>query len=247
MREYFSLSINKPFRLFSLSHLVVLLLVVVINLLIFIFRARLRESKFRRIIPIILASLLLFLTLTAQVWDIANGIWSVQGSLPFHLCGISAFLCPLMLITQNYGLYEILYFWGIAGASQALLTPAMNYAFPHFIFFQFFLSHSLIITSCLWLTFVERFRPSLRSLRKAFLATNLYALFIGFFNYFTGSNYLFISRKPTTPSLLDFLGPWPWYVVSLEFICLFLFFLCYWPFKLSASKKAGQSQEDTPG
>jgi len=41
-----------------------------------------------------------------------------------------------MLVNGSYGLYEFVYLLGIAGASQALLTPdAGAYGFPHFRFF----------------------------------------------------------------------------------------------------------------
>ena len=34
------------------------------------------------------------------------------------------------------------------------------------------------------------------------------------------------------PSLLDFLGPWPWYLLSLELIALVSFFLLDLPWRL---------------
>ena len=44
-----------------------------------------------------------------------------------------------------------------------------------------------------------------------------------------GSNYLFIARKPDTASLIDVLGPWPWYILSIEVmgvvVCLILYLL----------------------
>lgn len=246
MNGFFSLAVTRPFQLFSPSHWVVLLLVGAANLFIYFFRSKLRQCRFLKAINLSMALLLLLLALAGQIWDLANGIWSVQGSLPLHLCGLSLYLCPLLLITKNYRIYEIVYFWGVAGATQALLTPAMNYAFPHFVFMQFFLVHGLIVTSCLWMTFVGGFQPLIRSLGKAFLVTNGYALLIALFNHFTGSNYLFISQKPATPSLLDFLAPWPWYIVSLEFICLLFFFLCYLPFKLAEVKSNAHSYRGSP-
>lgn len=43
-------------------------------------------------------------------------------------------------------------------------------------------------------------------------------------------NYLFICHKPPTPSLIDALGPWPWYVLSLEGVGLAFFVIYYLPF-----------------
>jgi hypothetical integral membrane protein (TIGR02206 family) len=56
---------------------------------------------------------------------------------------------------------------------------------------------------------------------------NVYILAVGAINAGLGSNYLFIMHKPETASLVDVLGPWPWYIVAMEVIgfvnCLILF------------------------
>jgi hypothetical integral membrane protein (TIGR02206 family) len=66
-----------------------------------------------------------------------------------------------MLITKNCLIYEFAYLIGIAGALQAVLTPDLGqYAFPHYRYFQVFISHGLIIISALYMTIVEGFRPT---------------------------------------------------------------------------------------
>ncbi|WP_235626610.1 YwaF family protein, partial [Mycobacteroides abscessus] len=35
-----------------------------------------------------------------------------------------------------------------------------------------------------------------------------------------GSNYGFLNRKPSTASLFDLMGPWPWYVVVATVLVL---------------------------
>jgi uncharacterized membrane protein YwaF len=53
-----------------------------------------------------------------------------------------------------------------------------------------------------------------------------------------GSNYGYLCRRPARPSPLDFLGPWPWYVVVGELLALVGFCLLYLPWKLAARKPA---------
>ena len=52
---------------------------------------------------------------------------------------------------------------------------------------------------------------------------------IALFNWVVGANYLFICYKPVNGSIIDFLGPWPWYVLSLEGVGLFSFLIYYLP------------------
>jgi uncharacterized membrane protein YwaF len=64
-------------------------------------------------------------------------------------------------------------------------------------------------------------------------------LFVTIINYMLGSNYMYTLRKPATSSLLDYMGPWPWYLLVAEFVALFLFLLLYLPFAL-ADRRAGE-------
>ncbi|MFA4839866.1 MAG: TIGR02206 family membrane protein, partial [Candidatus Neomarinimicrobiota bacterium] len=154
-------------------------------------------------------------------------------SLPLHLCGAAVILSAIMLVNKSYALYEIVYFWGLGGAIQALLTPDIGvYAFPHYRFFQFFVSHGSIVTASIFMTFDMNYRPKLRSIPKIFLITNCYMIFIAIFNYFTNGNYLFICHKPETASLIDVLGPWPWYILSLEVVGIISFYIYYSPFAI---------------
>jgi len=155
-------------------------------------------------------------------------------TLPLHLCGAAVVLSAIMLMNKSYRLYEIIYFWGLGGALQALLQPDIGaFSYPHFRFFQFFVSHGLIVTASIFATFIFHYRPHFKSVFKIFGLTNLYMLFIAVFNYFTDGNYLFICHKPETASLLDFMGPWPWYILSLEMVGLISFMIYYSPFAIA--------------
>jgi hypothetical integral membrane protein (TIGR02206 family) len=49
------------------------------------------------------------------------------------------------------------------------------------------------------------------------------------FNQFSGTNYMFVSRKPDNPSLLDIMGEWPWYLGAELVIGLAGWALLTWP------------------
>ncbi len=54
----------------------------------------------------------------------------------------------------------------------------------------------------------------------------------------TGENFMFLARKPDTPSMLDLLAPWPWYILQLEWIALALCFLLFDPYGCWISRSA---------
>lgn len=223
-----------PFVLFSLQHWIAIILILLVNLSLLYFRRLPGEDfqkKFRRRFRVTLAVILLVNEATWHIWNLATGQWTLQTMLPLHLCSVFVYLSAYMLLSGNYKVYEFAYFLGIGGAIQPIFTPDLGiYAFPHLRYFQVFLSHGGIVTAAVYMTLVEGYRPTWKSLGKTILAMNIYMVVVGLINALIGSNYLFIAHKPETPSLIDVLGPWPLYLFALEGIGLVLFTLLYVPF-----------------
>ena len=78
-----------------------------------------------------------------------------------------------MIVTKSYRIYEIVFFTGIIGASQAILTPNVQYAFPHFRFIEFFIAHILLIWAPLFMTWVEGYSPTLQSIKRTMVFLNI--------------------------------------------------------------------------
>jgi hypothetical integral membrane protein (TIGR02206 family) len=164
-----------------------------------------------------------------DAWQLTVGIWRVSYSLPLHICTLSVLLSALMLATRSYLLYQLLYFWGWAGATQALITPDILFGFPHLAYWVFFISHASIYLALVYMTVTYQYRPTWRSLLLAFVAVNLLMIPVGLVNWLTGANYMFIARPPAAASLLDLLGPWPTYLLAVQPIALLVFVICYLP------------------
>lgn len=221
-----------PFELFGRAHLTALALVLLVNLLVVANRKRF-TPRGMQIFRYVLAAILVLNEIGWHLWNYSIGRWSIQTMLPLHLCSVLVWTSAAMLLTRSHGIYEFSYFLGIAGATQALLTPdAGIYGFPHFRFFQTIISHGSVVTAAIYMTFVEGYRPYWRSLVHVLVWGNVYMAAIGVVNWLIGSNYLYIAHKPDTPSLIDLLGPWPWYILSLEALAMVLCLALYLPYAL---------------
>ena len=166
-----------------------------------------------------------------HAWRVACGTWNVQEMLPLHLCSVLVWGGSTNLLHPTRLGDDIVWYWGIAGVPQALLTPdAGEYGFPHYRFFQFFASHGLILAIPLWQVFVEGRRPTAPGAARALAALVGHAAVVGVINHKLGSNYLFVNRKPDTASVLDKLPPWPGYLPILAGVAAGAFGLAYAPF-----------------
>jgi len=66
---------------------------------------------------------------------------------------------------------------------------------------------------------------------RVFTATAAWAALAAAGNALTGGNYMFLSERPETASLLDYMGPWPWYILGAALLALTLFALLDIPFR----------------
>jgi hypothetical integral membrane protein (TIGR02206 family) len=228
------------FELFGPTHLAALLALVLLNL--FMLRFKGADERTRHTIRWTMAIILWANEFAWHLWNYAVGRWTIQTMLPLHLCSVLVWVGAFMLVTKNYRIYEFAYLLGISGALQALLTPDLGiYGFPHFRFFQTFISHGLIVTAAVYMTTVEGFRPTWKSLLRVGLWMNVYMFVVFFINRAIGSNYLMINGRPATPSLLDLLPDWPVYILYMEALGLVCFLLLYLPFAIKDWRSSRQS------
>jgi len=226
-----------PFTFYSTQHLVALAVIAAACAFTLGWRGLRERPRLANAIRHALASLLLMLDIALHVWYFTADQWDPSWTLPLHLCSLTLILSFIMLWTKSYRLFEFNYFAGIGGALQALLTPAAILSgYPHFTFFYFFVAHGGIIVAALFMIAAYGYRPRGSSIWRTLLWLNLLLIPVGLVNYLTGGNYMFIARKPDNPSLLDLLGPWPWYILSLEGVAFVLFVLMYLPFLIRAKR-----------
>jgi hypothetical integral membrane protein (TIGR02206 family) len=150
----------------------------------------------------------------------ADGTWSAQYGLPLQLTDAVSATAILALWTRRALLVELTYFWALTASLQATLTPDLGQRFPSVYYFTYFTYHiGAVVAACL-MVFGCRLYPRRLAAWRAFAATLCFAAIAGIGDVITGGNYMYLRSKPAHHSLLNVLGPWPWYIASAAAVAL---------------------------
>ena len=141
-----------------------------------------------------------------------------------------ALFLPVAAWNPTRRVNEILYYWVVSGTLQANITPRVEAAFPHIDAFYYWIAHSGLLVYVIYTTVVHRLYPTWRGILRAFVWLNVFAALALVLNLLLDTNYLYLRAKPPTVSLLDYFGPWPWYILVTELAALVMFWLAYLPF-----------------
>ena len=163
------------------------------------------------------------------------GQWSVDTSLPLHMCYISALLSGLVLFWRNQLAFEILLFWGIPGGIHSILTPELVHGEGRLLMIQYFMIHAGIVLSPLFLAIVLGMKPRKGSWLRVFFITQLFVIAVGLADYLLDANYMYLRQKPLADNPFV-IGDWPYYIIGFELLAIVHFYLVYLPFNLSFKK-----------
>ena len=220
------------FELFGLSHwTAILIFIFLLIFLPFYSKSHLSINQQKS-----LGNLLGFLIfINFPIWvllEFIGGSFDVKLHLPLHLCRFANLLLPFVMLRRNEFLFQILFYWGLSGMFQAIITPDIVQDFPHFHYFRFFIGHHLMIVALMYIIIVYKMKPTIEGLKNSFFGLNLFLVISFLTNILLDANYFWIMEKPPTGSLLDYMGPWPWYILTAEFLALAHFALAYFIFIL---------------
>ncbi len=191
---------------------------------------RWRHPAYEWAVRRILAFALIAVEIFDHIAKIFDGTFTFQHALPLQLCDWALFVTVAALLFRSQRAFELAYFWGLAGTIQALFTPAVGSDLPLWRLAGFFGSHSGIVIGVLYLILAEGCRPKPRSLIRVFLWCQLYLAAALLANHAFDANYGFLSKKPSTHTLLDFLSDEPrLYVLQLEGLAILFFLILYTP------------------
>ena len=161
------------------------------------------------------------------------GDYELDFDLPLHLTDVVTVVAAAALWSRRPLLFELTYFWGLTASLQAVLTPALGAGegFPSFLYLNYFVTHSGVVLAAVYLAFGIGLTPRAGAVPRVFGATVAWACVAAVGNLLTGGNYMFLRHKPETASLLDYVGPWPWYIPAVAILALVLFEVLDLPFR----------------
>ncbi len=196
---------NRDMIPYSISHWAVLLVFVLGA--VFCWKVRVSGAAIERIGIFMIASFVVVETFYA--WP-THFTW--QYSIPLELCDIAFLVCGLALYLRSKRLYPFVFYWGFVLSSQAFFTPVLGFAFPHAVFFTFWIAHLLIVWAAIIVVAQLNYRPTWGDFGSTTAWTIAYMVIVFAVNLVLGANYMYLNAKPATPTLLDIMGDWPVYV-----------------------------------
>ena len=241
---FFGQGTEPEFSLFTLPHVIPIVLLIAAIYLIYRFRDNLRTSAHETNIRYILGFMLIICDMS-YYWRLAACPWLSNGPsehLPIGVCAWAVIFCSFMLVGKSQKLFDIAYFWLLSGSLFALLTPTvLTFCGPtRFRYYQFWLEHTLGYIAIFYMIFVHGMRPAVRSMIRSYCTLLGLAAFAAWVNsMIPGANYLYMARPESAPSVLDILPPnYALRVTIIIAVITVMFVLAYLPWYMKDKNSA---------
>ena len=169
-----------------------------------------------------------------QMYYMSQGVWTLQDSLPFHLCRLMWFNAMIVIFTRNQLAFELLLFVGMIGGVHSLLTPEFTHGTDLVVLIDYFLVHGGLIAISLYCVFVLGMRPRKMAWLTSFAYLQYFVVAVAVIDYILGANYMYLAIKPNVENPF-LIGDWPYYIIGLELAVLLHAFIVYLPFYLKKS------------
>ena len=221
-----------PFELFGTVHLITIAVVIITSIFLPKFYKNKSDhqiSMMKKIIAGVIAAHVIIspykdLYLLANPYD-----W--RETIPLHMCDLSEIFLIWFLLGGPKILYICAFFWGLGGATMAILTPDISHHDLDYIFFM--VGHGMIIVGIMYATVTLGNRPYAKDIATVALITALVLLPIVYvINLLLGepANFWYLMSKPAGASLMDMFPEPPYHLLVTTPIAIALFYLIYLPY-----------------
>ena len=221
-----------PFELFGTVHLITIAVVIITSIFLPKFYKNKSDhqiSMMKKIIAGVIAAHVIIspykdLYLLVNPYD-----W--RETIPLHMCDLSEIFLIWFLLGGPRILYICAFFWGLGGATMAILTPDISHHDLDYIFFM--VGHGMIVVGIMYATVTLGNRPYAKDIATVALITALVLLPIVYvINLLLGepANFWYLISKPAGASLMDMFPEPPYHLLVTTPIAIALFYLIYLPY-----------------
>ena len=221
-----------PFILFGTTHIVTIIAITLVSIFLpLIYKTK---SEYQKSIMTKAIAFVIFCHVIISPYKdlyLLDNPYNWREVLPFHMCDLSEIFLIFFLLGGPSILYKCAFFWGLAGATMAIITPDIEFLDLDYAFFM--IGHGMIIIGIMYATVALNNRPYAKDIVTVSLITALILLPITYLiNYILGepANFWYLMQKPAGASLMDAFPEPPYHLLVTTPLAILMFCLIYIPY-----------------
>ena len=223
-----------PFILFGNVHLITMAIIVLVAIFLPLVCKNQSISN-KSLISKIIAFIILSHVIISPYKDLylLQNPYNWKEILPIHMCDLSEIFLAAFLLGGPKILYKCAFFWGLAGASMAIITPDIPVIDLDYAFFM--IGHGMIVIGIMYATISLGNRPYAKDILTVSAITAFVLLPIVYLiNLILGepANYWYLIAKPAGASLMDVFPEPPFHLLITTPLAIAMFYLIYIPYAI---------------
>ena len=157
------LEFNSDFSTYGGQHLIAVFIIITLAVGLPKLTKRYLDQKqhlwLARVMSIIIATWVMLYILILIYLDKFN----FQTDLPLDICNVTGLLLPFLMWKPNQRFFPYLYFYILAGTTQAVVNPHLFNGFPNFIFLKYWIVHGGLIVYIIYMAVIWKFSIRLKT------------------------------------------------------------------------------------
>jgi hypothetical integral membrane protein (TIGR02206 family) len=223
-----------PFILFGNIHIVTMAIIVLVAVFLPLV-CKNQSTSNKSLISKVIAFIILSHVIISPYKDLylLQNPYNWREILPIHMCDLSEIFLAAFLLGGPKILYKCAFFWGLAGASMAIITPDIPVIDLDYAFFM--IGHGMIVIGVMYATISLGNRPYAKDILTVSLITAFVLLPIVYLiNLILGepANYWYLIAKPAGASLMDAFPEPPYHLLITTPLAIATFCLIYIPYAI---------------